>query len=320
MVVKTAKAQKAMGGARCARHEEFNMSNAARATVENGIQEPQSLSVGQFHSGRLHPTDSEREDIWVVARVYLDESADEKRERFFAVGGFVGVDLYWDTLELLWIDRTRGLKEPFHSAECECGHGQFKGWPKPDRDQLIADLVTIVRQSKIGGVGFFCPIPAYAEVFNSYGEYDAYYFCLKATMVYIANESDQSKHNVDSKFLIEENRATNPGKAYKDIKAVSPWKAARRMVGFEEGSKRIIGLQAADLMARESFKLIDNRGTKRGIRKPLLRLQDRVRIFGWSRDGLEELRDKYGSDDRSLVRCITDSGGRGKTLLTADNY
>jgi hypothetical protein len=299
--------------------EDFSMSQTAAATYENG--EPTVyFSVVDCKMGAIHPNDSLGEEICVLAKVYLDESADEKRERHFAVGGFVGIDDYWAELDAAWKERTKDLKEPFHSTDCDSFQGQFKGWGVSDRNTLMADLVDIVRASKIGGVGFFCPICDYADVFDSHGEYDAYYFCLKATMIFIANESESSKHGIYSEFMIEENSAANPTAAYKSVKGVEGWRASRRMISFAEGGKNIIGLQAADLMARESFKLIDNRGTGRNIRVPLLRLQDRVRIFGWSREGLEDLKRVYGSDDSALVKCITDSGGRGKIILTPETY
>jgi hypothetical protein len=151
-------------------------------------------------------------------------------------------------------------------------------------------------------------------VFDSHGEYDAYYFCLKAVMIHAANEAERNR--LDVKHCVERNPATSPTTAYNNLKTVPGWAAARRLVGFTELTKRSIGLQAADLMARESFKFIDN-STGRPIRKPLRRLENRVVIRSIGRSALEELKSDYGSDEAALVRYISD---RIPERVTTKNY
>jgi hypothetical protein len=246
----------------------------------------------------------------MIHDVYLDESSDERRKRYSSVGGFVGNGEQWTSLELQWMSRTRDLKKPFHYTNCECQHEEYTKWSKPECDVLITDLVTIARQCKIGGAGVFAPIPDLASVLGLGEDYDGQIFCLKCVFIHVANLAE--RHRVDLRFRLEENPATDgrARRAYGDLKAVKQWKAARRMCSFEIMSKNVIGLQAADLMARETFKFADNMGSGRNIRKPLLRLDDLVSLYGWTKASLEELKKNWGTDDEALIRFITDVGSR----------
>ena len=242
--------------------------------------------------------------------VFLDESSDDRRKRYFSVGGFVGNDEQWTSLELQWISRTRDLKRPFHFTDCECQHEEFTKWSKPECDRLIADLVSIARQCKIGGAGVFAPVPDLASVLGLAEDYDGQIFCLKCVFIHVANLAEQ--HKIDLRFWLEENPATDgrARRAYGDLKSVKQWKAARRMCSFEIMSKKVIGLQAADLMARETFKFADNMGSGRDVRKPLLRLENQVSLYGWTKGSLEELKTNWGADNEALIRFITDVGSR----------
>ena len=61
--------------------------------------------------------------IAIVLLVFGDESADETKERAFAVAGVVGSEQQWASLETQWIARCAGV--PFHAKECDSNHGDF---------------------------------------------------------------------------------------------------------------------------------------------------------------------------------------------------
>lgn len=242
------------------------------------------------------------EHICMLFDMYLDESSDPKRERFFAVGGLNAEEHVWTKFELRWLSRLHELKKPFRSTECECQHGQFAKWKKPDCDQLMADLVGLIIDHRISGLGWIVPIPAYASIIAK-GEYEGYYFALKCVLVTAAHLAETFGSSV--RFWVEENRATagRASQIYHDIKNIKGWKPVRRMSGISFLGKKIVGLQAADLMARESFKFIDNRSSGRGIRKPVWRLESRITINSWTAESLKSFRDDGGTD-RILVECL----------------
>jgi len=61
---------------------------------------------------------------------YIDDSSDERHEKFFACGAVVGNHDQWNLFEVYWGHETHGLKKPFHATDCEGGFDQFKSWPK----------------------------------------------------------------------------------------------------------------------------------------------------------------------------------------------
>jgi hypothetical protein len=61
--------------------------------------------------------------VAIVLSVFGDESADETKQRVFAVAGVVGNEDQWAALEAAWIARTGGI--PFHAKDCESDQGDY---------------------------------------------------------------------------------------------------------------------------------------------------------------------------------------------------
>ena len=73
-------------------------------------------------------------DLVTIVRGYFDDSADDKRKRFSAVGGLIGGAGQWEEFDKRWAVATYELTEPFHSTDCDSNppRGGFKGWKKED--------------------------------------------------------------------------------------------------------------------------------------------------------------------------------------------
>jgi len=241
--------------------------------------------------------------ICMTFDMYLDESCDPKRERLFAVGGLSAEEHVWTKFELRWLSRTHELRKPFRSTECECQQRQFATWKKSDCDQLMADLVGLILEYPISGLGWIVPIPDYASITGNAGEYEGYFLGLKCVFITAAHLAEAFGSNI--RFWVEENRATasRAAQIYHDIKGIKGWRPVRRMAGVSFLGKSIVGLQAADLVARERFKFIDNRGTSRGIRKPVWRMEPRITINAWTAPSLKSFWDKGGTD-RVLIEYL----------------
>jgi hypothetical protein len=168
--------------------------------------------------------------------------------------------------------------------------------------------VTITKKCRLGGIGFAASIPDYGSIFGLTGEYDTYLFCLKCVLIFIANIAENNR--LDVRFWVEEGPVS--GRAYQqylDLKAVKEWKAHRRMASFKSQGKKVIGLQAADLMAREAFKFMYNIGSGRDIRKPLLRMADRITLNGWHGESLRDLKENWGTTNRDLIEYLSEAAG-----------
>lgn len=232
---------------------------------------------------------------------YLDDSSDDKRERFCAAGGFYTVDSRWKKLEADWRSITVGLEEPFHSTDCECGHGQFARWAKPARDSLMAELCNIVRYHDLGAFGACVSVPEYKAVFPSAGKHDAYLFCLGLCFANIAVVNEISNDIIrrrgvplgpqDVHFWVEESRdtAARATQVYKSLRSLASWRPSHRMAGIAHLGKETIGLQTADLVAREVYKFYNNQGV-RPIRKPVITLAQNISFVGPTLENLQEFK------------------------------
>ena len=109
----------------------------------------------------------------LVARVYGDESADETRERVFAVAGVVATDEVWDTLAEAWVarlpsclaDQRFGGRKVFHAAECEASRKKFSRMSPTENKCLYKDLTQLVAHSGVKGFGVGLDVSAYRQFF-----------------------------------------------------------------------------------------------------------------------------------------------------------
>lgn len=228
---------------------------------------------------------------------YLDDSSDSKRKRFCAAGGFFSVDLRWQKFEVAWRHATRYLREPFRSTDCECGYGQFSDWPRSKRDSLMSTLCDLIKTYDLGAFGSAVSVSEYRAVFPDASEYDPYLLCLGLCFANVAEITHVSNRLIERsglpmgpagvRFWVEENRdtAARATQIYHDIKAVPSWPPAILMEEIAHLGKTIVGLQAADLIAREVFKFYDNAGI-RPVRKPVLSLSQNVTFFCWTLEHL----------------------------------
>jgi hypothetical protein len=83
------------------------------------------------------------------------------------------------------------------------------------------------------------------------------------------------------------------------------------------GKKKVLPLQAADFLAYEGFKHLDNLVQKSGrpIRKTLDLLHSEERLYGklWDRERLEELKREYiDADEKGLIRRVPIGKGEAR--------
>lgn len=100
----------------------------------------------------------------MALRFYGDESED-KDEKVFGMAGFIGRAEEWDELQGDWIARVKptGISA-YHMIDCECGRGDFSGWPKPQRDQLTIDLIQLILKRELFMLGFTVMLDDYRSL------------------------------------------------------------------------------------------------------------------------------------------------------------
>lgn len=113
-----------------------------------------------------------KEDLAVLLKTYIDDSADERQEQVVVAGAFTGTFKQWSKLKRDWRRRLlRDEIEYFRSTEYYSLTGQFiryrdpVRYPKPDGSKAASalrdDLEAIVRDSGIIGWAICIPIPVW---------------------------------------------------------------------------------------------------------------------------------------------------------------
>jgi hypothetical protein len=195
-----------------------------------------------------------------MASVFGDESSDETHKRVFAVAGLIGTDRQWEALKRNWLERTKGIV--FHAADCESDQGDFKHNSHQANQNLYADLTTMMACSGLRGYGVAFDIGSWYQFFPNELPDWGYYMCFVSCIHYFSREQ---KHRDGTKmtFTFDHRMESehNAGVLYDFLVNLPEWKKDNifldSTVNF--GSpKNEVRLQAADLLARETMKGLDN--------------------------------------------------------------
>ena len=101
----------------------------------------------------VHYKSSEERTLAVLV-AYMDESGIHKDAAVCAIAGYVGSSEEWKKFEYRWkqILSREGVSQ-FHMSEFESGHGEFKGWSKGRKEQLLTNLLKTIMARDIQDVG-----------------------------------------------------------------------------------------------------------------------------------------------------------------------
>ncbi len=242
----------------------------------------------------------------VMLWAYFDDSSDEKRERFCAAGGLFTSHTVWERLEAAWLNRVPELAgKTFHAADCECGWGEFADWPKSRRDRVMAQLCGLIKEFDLGAFGSCVSVADYKSVWPDADVHDPYLLCVATCIAHTAEISEMASQQLrgvlppDSvQFWFEDNgkTASRETAIFSSFKGLAGWPASRQLSGVAHMGKALLGLQAADLIAREVFKHFDNEGV-RPTRKPVISLSSHVSFHCWTMDELKYLHRNGGPHD-----------------------
>ena len=239
----------------------------------------------------------------MILECYFDDSSDDRREKYFACGGLLGTPEQWDYFDVLWNTATRGLSEPFRSTDCENGYGQFKDWPIPERQKLMARLTTVVSRLRLFGYASIIPIAEFKAVFPNLGEREAARSVLAHVIVNMASLANRM--GTDVAIWFEKGSYSSASHGIFDSLQAKEWKPAQRLRGPFFENKQLRPLQSADLVAREAFKHIDNLGV-RPMRKSLIKISETQFFMLWNRGTLEHFRANGGPENLNALWESTD--------------
>jgi len=239
----------------------------------------------------------------MVLESYFDDSSDDRRERYFAYGGLLGMPEQWDYFDILWNTATQGLSEPFRSTDCENGYGQFKDWPVPERKNLMARVTAVVSQLRLFGYASIIPIAEFKTVFPQLGEREAMRTALAHVVVNMASLANRM--GIDVAIWFENGPSSGAAHDIFDSLKKGQWKSAQRLRGPHFENKWLRPLQSADLVAREAYKHIANLGV-RPMRKSLVKISETQFFMLWNRGTLEHFAANGGPENLNALWESTD--------------
>jgi hypothetical protein len=185
-----------------------------------------------------------------------DESADSAKSKLFAVGGLLGDSEQWAKLREKWKVLIGGTV--FHAADCESGHGDYKGVPEDERWALHRRLTETLAASCVFGWGRSIDLEGCRSSFpNALKETPdlPYYDCFLFTVIKLC---DLAVHFVPPErveFTFDQHKQTqyNAGLLYDWLINHRPQAADK----VSYSTRKELGVQAADLWARELMKRCD---------------------------------------------------------------
>lgn len=194
----------------------------------------------------------------VVYTSYGDESADETKQRVFALSGLFGSTSDWDIFREKWRTRTGG--KVFHATDCDTDQGDYKGIAHAKNKKLYADLTRLIADSNFIGYAAVMDLHAYREIVAPVFHDEPYYYAFNSVVITIAKKAALSIPRDRIKFFFDRNQQIeyNAGALYDRL--ISRPLPSRELMDDEISfvTREEIGIQAADLVAREGMKLLDN--------------------------------------------------------------
>jgi len=222
----------------------------------------------------LHPTWC-RERIVTVLKFLGDETGIDKKPttRISAIAGLVGNEKSWEKFDRNWRKVLKAEDIPyFHAVACERAADEFYGLDVMKRGKIVDRLVTVIMESSLQPYSHGIVIPHFNAMsldFRSHytsGHPDIpYYLCLAQTFMEVSHTADKLPPEEQVLFLFEKQDEfeKDAGILFQEFKTNPDWPNHVRLADCHfvpiEDVPKYPGLQAADLLAYESFRQLDNK-------------------------------------------------------------
>lgn len=235
-----------------------------------------------------------------MLQVFGDESHDPKSERVFAIAALFGTEQRWAEFKGPWEERLQG--RVFHATDCETDHGDFADSDHFENLKLYADLTKILASSHLMGFGSAMDLAGYLEFFPDRPADIPYYRCFRDVVFQCGKWAKWAIPSDEAQFYFDQRVESdyNAGVLHGHIATLPDWDCAPFLrMTLKIASRSEVGIQAADLYAREVMKHLDN--TVGPVKRPMRRSMETLRgtkRFGCDlhlRDYFEDFRKKFDS-------------------------
>lgn len=253
-------------------------------------------------------------------RVFGDESTDETKARVFSVAGVFGGEGEWDEVKNAWLNRTGG--KVFHATDCETNQGDFSEGTDAENKALYKDLTQILCRSRLMGRAHAIDLAGWRTFFPDALEDVPYYTCFRNVVHDCGKLALLSIPQDKIEFTFDNRQETNynAGVLYSYMAQLKEWSASsflQEKVSF--ASRKDVGIQVADLVARETTKHLDNiiGPVRRSTRRSMTALLDTKRFeftflmkewFEGFKKDFERVAKQFGADPDEYGRWLLRNG------------
>jgi hypothetical protein len=234
-----------------------------------------SYSESQCVARLLHPSWC-RERVLSMIKFLGDETGTDKKPttRISAIGGLVGTEKAWGKFDTAWNKVLKAEDIPFfHAVQCEKGTGEFYGLDVAKRGHFMDRLLEVILNAQLQPCAYGVVVPHFNAMsleFRAHytdGHPDVpYYVCLHYTFVEGSHTADSFLKDEQVYFLFEQQDEfeASAKESFAAFKQNSAWPNSARLGGEpifvkNEEAPKYPGLQAADLLAYEMYRHLDNR-------------------------------------------------------------
>jgi hypothetical protein len=246
-------------------------------------------------------------------KVFFDESYNDK---VFVLSGVQAE--YWNSFEDLWNAKLSkyNLSE-FHAKDCEHGNGEFEGFSYDDRIRIQEDFLELMCFSPIVGVSIavilddlqpllpelkrFFQLPTRSRIQGNLAE--PYLYSFWCSIEFIPETLFRIFGNFDKvEFFFDHHQSS--GRATGMFEQVrNAWAVKNCLITHSfEDSKKVVQLQAADMIAYESLKFFDKTYLQKQPYRPqwpyVAKLLGKEGVNYWDRDALTRFLSDHMNDGR----------------------
>lgn len=210
----------------------------------------------------------------VIFKFYCDESHDspssKKTEpKSYVVGGFFGGQGTWEKVERRWKERNeRAGVSRYHASHLNARTWEYEGWTKRQAKIYSKGMLKVLKDQHHDLHGLSCGlfVDAYRRIISPEGQLKMghpYLVCFKTVIAVVAQQMDEAGYDQNDRFAVIVDRGEfelDAVRAFDAMKGDSKFKFKHRLESCTPGAAEdFLGLQPADFVAYETFRLLHER-------------------------------------------------------------
>lgn len=206
---------------------------------------------------------------------YFDDSGTDLNSPLVVVAGYLSSDHMWESFNVRWANLLlkNGVTQ-MRRSKLESLEGEFKGWIPDQRTEFVKKAHAVIRKFTYLPIGIAIVKADFEEAFpvnSTARRFGLYSWCIHGCLAALGEWCEKRNHREPITFVFE---AGTEGRdqVHKTftVLCANPEKRPPRACPIKSWSfapKKVLPLQAADLIAYEFYKFTKNHAIDRGRHK-----------------------------------------------------